>query len=162
MYITYIYIYISHIYRNFKLEEAAFGDTQACKYRKTTSDCIMSNNCPTFMASEFHALVFFLQLQLDIIGASRLQYICSLIASMCVFRGLPVRTGLKGKSTDESDDTSFGVFMVPCHHRKLGAFLQMFPTKNPNPMMILQAFFNGAMCSCGATCQTDFPNGRTT
>lgn len=54
-----VYIYILHIYRNFKLEEAAFGDTQACKYRKTTSDCIMSNNCPTFMASEFHALVFF-------------------------------------------------------------------------------------------------------
>lgn len=41
-------IYILHIYRKFKLEEAAFGDTQACKYRKTTSDCIMSNKCPTF------------------------------------------------------------------------------------------------------------------
>ena len=57
-------------------------------------------------------LLFFLQLQLDIIGASRLQYIYSLIASMCVFRGLPVRTGLKGKSTDESDDTSMCLYGV--------------------------------------------------
>ena len=160
MYIVYIYIYyIFTGISNWKKQHLETHRPANIEKRHQIA------SCPTIVQRSWQVnfmLLFFLQLQLDIIGASRLQYICSLIASMCVFRGLPVRTGLKGKSTDESDDTSFGVFMVPCHHRKLGAFLQMFPTKNPNPMMILQAFFNGAMCSCGATCQTDFPNGRTT